>query len=93
MLARCVNVAEQALHFAVQINAPTACRGKETVHCAAAMVSYESYITAIAGPLLSGELLAPFDDLHGRAAVLEHQCARGIDLDRRCRNPHVVRTL
>src|SRR5262249_25610544 len=89
VLARRVYVAEQSLRLAVQENAARARRGEDTVERARALSRHVGNIAPVARPLLYGKLPALLHDLHGLAAVLQHQGARGINLGSGVRDAYV----
>jgi hypothetical protein len=89
MLACCVNIAEQTLRLAVQVNIPATRRGEKTIQRPRAPVSHIGHIAPIPRPLFDAQALASPDDFHGLAAVPKHQLARGVDLSGRVGNAHV----
>src|SRR5262249_44960952 len=69
VLASRVNVAEQALGFAVQKDTLRAGRGEQTIQSARALARDVRDITPVARPLFHAQLTAVLDDLHRLAAV------------------------
>jgi hypothetical protein len=91
MLAGRVNVAEQTLRFAVQVNIPPTRRGEKPIQRARASVSHIGHIAPIPSPLFNAQPLASLDEFHGLAAIPNHQLARGVNLCGRVGNTHMDR--